>query len=54
MRRSKCVKGGGFQAEGAACAKAVDGNKIATLVGTEEILRGTVVWGDGWAVMPLS
>ena len=48
------MKGGGFQAERAACAKAIDGNKIATLVGMEESLRGTAVWGDGWAVIPFS
>lgn len=54
MRRSKGVKGGGFQAEGAARAKAVGRNKIATLMGTEESLRGTGVRGDGWAVIPLS
>lgn len=54
MRRSKGVKSGGFQAEGAARAKAVGRNKIATLMGTEESLRGTGVQGDGWAVIPLS
>ena len=54
MRRSKGVKGGGFQAEGAVRAKAVGRNKIATLMGTEESLRGTGVRGDGWAVIPLS
>ena len=54
MRRSKCVKDGEFQAVGAARAKAIGGNKIATLVGTEESLMGTGVRGDGWAVVPLS
>ena len=48
------MKGGEFQAEGAELAKAIGGNKIATLVGTEESLMGTGVRGDGWAVVPLS
>ena len=54
MRRSKCVKGREFRAEGTACAKATGRKKIAMLVGTEESLSGTGVWGDGWAVTPLS